>query len=102
MNLIAIKDKIEALPKTHHLEIARILFDHGANVNENQNGIFVNLSLLDPSLLEKITHYIAYIELQECQLSVDEASKGGLKENYFQPLAVDSSKFQNERKISRS
>jgi hypothetical protein len=98
MNLVAIKDKIESLSRSYHLEIARLLFENNANVNENQNGIFVNLSLLDSSLLEKIVQYIAYIELQECQLSVDETSKGGLKENFFQST-VDGSKLQNERKI---
>jgi hypothetical protein len=100
MNLVAIKDKIESLPKNYHLEIARILYDHKANVNENQNGIFVNLSLLDATLLEKIVQYISYIELQECQLNVDETSKGGLKEHFFS--TVDSSKLQHERKIGPS
>ena len=101
MNLVAIKDKIEALPRNYHLEIARILFDHKAPVNENQNGIFVNLSLLESGLLEKIVQYIAYIELQECQLSVDETSKGGLKDNFFHS-AVDGGKLQHERKIGSS
>ena len=99
MNVVAIKDKIEALPKSYHLEIARLLFDHKAPVNENQNGIFVNLSLLDAALLEKIVQYIAYIELQECQLSIDETSKGGLKDNFFPSSTVDGSKLQHERKI---
>jgi len=98
MNLVAIKDKIEALPRSYHLEIARLLFDNKAPVNENQNGIFVNLSLLDSSLLEKIVQYIAYIELQECQLSVDETSKGGLKDHFF-TSTVDAGKLQHERKI---
>jgi len=83
MNLVAIKDKIESLPRNYHIEIARLLYDNKATVNENQNGIFVNLSLLDVAIVEKIVQYIAYIELQECQLSVDEMSKGGLKENFF-------------------
>ena len=95
MNLVAIKDKIEALPRSYHLEIARLLVDHKAPINENQNGIFVNLSLLDSALLEKIVQYIAYIELQECQLSVDETSKGGLKSNFFHS-ALDG---KVERKI---
>ena len=84
MNLVAIKDKIESLPRSYHVEIARILSDNNAVVNENQNGIFVNLSLIDPSIIEKLVQYVAYIDLQECQLSVDETSKGGLKEHFFQ------------------
>ena len=83
MNLVAIKDKIETLKRNYHVEIARILHDNNAAVNENQNGIFVNLSLLDPSIITKIVQYVAYIDLQESQLNVDETSKGEFKESFF-------------------
>ena len=78
------KDKIEALPKNYHIEIARILKSHQVAFNENQNGIFVNLSAVDSPIIEQVMHYLAYIDLQESQLNVDEASKGGLKEHFFQ------------------
>jgi len=84
MNLSTMKDKIESLSKNYHIEIARILKAHNVVFNENQNGIFVNLSAIDSSVIGQVMQYLEYIDLQESQLNVDEASKGGLKEHFFQ------------------
>ena len=48
-----IKNNIEKMSKKHQIDILRI-FKNSSNVilNENSNGIFINLSELDISILE--------------------------------------------------
>lgn len=83
MNLAALKDTIEELPKHHHVEIARIVLKSETAYNENQNGIFVNMSALTPETISEIKKYIEHVALQESQLREDELCKGELKETFF-------------------
>ncbi len=78
-----LKDKIESLPKIYHIEIGKMLNNHSIHLNENQNGVFVNLSKLSPDILDKLNEYIQYIELQEKILNIDESEKEELKDTYF-------------------
>jgi hypothetical protein len=78
-----LKDKIDALPKHHHVEIGRILLQTATPFDENQNGIFVNLSSMSADVRARIEAYLNYVELQETQLKVDETEKKGLKEVFF-------------------
>jgi len=50
-----LRDKIEALPKEKHIELARILI-HKYNVqyDVNTNGIFINLSSVSPEIVAVI------------------------------------------------
>ena len=83
MEIVALKDRIELLPKQYHLEIARIIVDTSTPFNENQNGMFVNLSNVSPAVLKKLEQYLEYIELQERELRVDEVQKNDLKGEFF-------------------
>ena len=83
MNLAALKDQIEELPKTHHIEIARIVVDSSTAYDENQNGLFVNMAALRPETIMKMQRYVEHVALQEAHLKVDETSKGALKDNFF-------------------
>lgn len=83
MDLVILKDKIENLPKMYHIEIGKILNKHNIHLNENQNGIFINLSILSKEIIDKIIEYIRYIELQEKILNIDESEKEVLKDIYF-------------------
>ena len=83
MDVGALKDRIELLPKQYHLEIARIIVGTGTPFNENQNGVFVNLSNVAPAVLDKMVHYVEYVELQERELRVDETQKNDLKDEFF-------------------
>ena len=83
MSLVALKDTIEELPKHHHVEIARIVLKNETAYNENQNGIFVNMTALSSQTISEIKKYIEHVELQESQLREDETSKGELKETFF-------------------
>jgi hypothetical protein len=71
-----IKNYIEKLNKQHQLEILKILKkDLNIKINENKNGIFINLSLLSNELLNEILIYINYIKDQEKTLNVLETEK---------------------------
>jgi hypothetical protein len=78
-----LKDKIENLPKIYHVEIGKLLNNYNIHLNENQNGIFVNLSTLSQDIIDKLNEYVHYIELQEKILKIDETEKKELKDIYF-------------------
>lgn len=77
------RDTIEKMSKEYHIEIGRILHSNHISMNENQNGIFVNMSTIDEQVLHKLHKFIQYVELQEKQLHVDEIEKEGLKGTFF-------------------
>jgi len=84
MELTTIKDRIESMPKNYHIEIGRILIkEENIPYNENKNGIFINLSLLNKDVHDKIVKFIEYVELKEKQLAMDEKEKLELKGTFF-------------------
>ena len=84
MDLTTIKDRIEVMPKNYHVEIGRILIkEENIPYDENKNGIFINLSLLNKEIHEKIVKFIEYVELKEKQLAMDEKEKLELKDTFF-------------------
>lgn len=60
-----LKKKLEVLDKRRHVEILQILNKHNVNCTENNNGVFVNLSKIDNTVIEKLFKYIKYLENQE-------------------------------------
>ena len=84
MDLTFMKDKIEKMQKNYHIELARMLIkEHSITYNENNNGIFINMSQLSSDIHEKISNFIDYVELQEKQLAIDEKEKHELKDAFF-------------------
>ena len=84
MDVSDIKDKVEQMSKNYHVEIARLLITkYNVSYDENQNGIFINLSQLSPDIHKTIIQFINYVDLQEKQLRDDENEKDGLKDIFF-------------------
>ena len=84
MNVQDMKERIEIMPKHYQIEIGKILIgQHQIIYNENQNGIFINLSNVSFEILEKIQKYIDYVNLQESQLNQTEQQKDELKDMFF-------------------
>lgn len=83
MDVITMRDTIEKMSKEYHIEIGRILLSNHVAMNENKNGIFVNMSTIDEQVMLQLQHFIQYVELQEKQLHVDEIEKEGLKGTFF-------------------
>ncbi len=84
MNITDIKDRVEQMSKNYHVEIARLLINkYNVSYDENQNGLFINLSQLSPEVHKTIIQFINYVDLQEKQLRDDENEKDGLKDIFF-------------------
>jgi hypothetical protein len=83
MNVTHLRDRIEALPKIHHKEVARILLDNNITFDENKNGMFINLSTVTQDILEKIARFISYVDLQQQTIENGETERKDIKVQYF-------------------
>jgi hypothetical protein len=83
MDLVAVKDSIEGLNKLHQIEIFRMLKTDNVPYNENQNGVFVNLSQTPSETLKKIFNYLNYTKLQSSALAEGETQREEIKGHYF-------------------
>lgn len=84
MSIVDLKDKLEKMNKPQQIELARMLIhEYRVTYDENQNGIFINMSELPPSILEKIRSFLKYIELQEENITNVEREMNGLKDTFF-------------------
>ena len=63
--LIRLKTDIEKMNKYQQTDILRILHNNNVTLNENKSGVFVNLSTVDDTIIEKLDKQIAYIVEQE-------------------------------------
>ena len=82
-SLKSLKEQIEATNTFHQIEILRILKDNDVEINENKNGVFINLTYVDSSILDKIYKYLSYVNKQEDQLNVIEEEKQKLACSFF-------------------
>lgn len=79
-----LKKNIELLEKIHQIEILRIINDQQSNVlNENKNGIYINMSSLDDNTLTNLKQYMKHIYTQEQELNVNEKAKEEFLKTYF-------------------
>ena len=70
MNLSVIKERIEQMSVHHQIEVLQIVYDLSLNnLNENKNGVFINLTQQSPDTIEILSNYIQYITKQQSQLT---------------------------------
>ena len=77
------KNMIESLHKSHHIEIGIILKKNNIPLNENNNGIFINLTSIPKNVINEIANYIDFIKQQEIIVNNDEKLKQNLEKIYF-------------------
>ena len=77
-----LKNKIETFSKENQIEILKILNKH-VPLNENNNGVFVNLTSLEDGVVKELNNYIHFVESQEKVLKCDETKKENIEETYF-------------------
>jgi hypothetical protein len=82
-NLKSLKDKIEYVNTFHQIEILRIFNDNNVCITENKNGIFINLTYVDSSILDKVYKYLTYVNKQEDQLNEIEEEKQKIASSFF-------------------
>jgi hypothetical protein len=83
MNVVYLRDRIEALPKEYHKGIARIFIEENVSYDENKNGMFINLSTVHQTVLEKVARYISYVDLQQLTITTGETERQDLKSQFF-------------------
>tara|TARA_B100000900_G_scaffold48328_1_gene35794 strand:- start:208 stop:567 length:360 start_codon:yes stop_codon:yes gene_type:complete len=74
---------IENLDKTYHIEIAKILKKHNVKLTENINGVFINMNLFTPNIIDSINDYLNFIKSQENYINIHEEKKETLQNIYF-------------------
>ena len=66
LDLHTLKEKIEELNKIHQIEVLRILQKQDKiTLNENKNGIFINLTNVNDSTITELKNYLEYVKQQE-------------------------------------
>lgn len=78
-----IRKTIESMNKFNQIEVLRILKNSKATLNENNYGVFINLTNLDYDILKKLDDYIEYVKVQEKNLNNVEKQKETYINTYF-------------------
>uniref|UniRef100_A0A6C0C190 NET domain-containing protein n=1 Tax=viral metagenome TaxID=1070528 RepID=A0A6C0C190_9ZZZZ len=79
-----LKESIEKLDKLYHIEVLKIFLKHNINVNENKNGIFINLTTINNDVLfSEINDYLKNFHMQEKHFQKNEDIKKHLETAYF-------------------
>ena len=82
--LEAMKATIERWNKTQHMEVLNIIKKNPAvKLNENRNGVYINLSYLPEETLQELAQYLAYVKEQETNLEKVETQKEEFKSTFF-------------------
>jgi hypothetical protein len=80
----SIRESIENISKFNQLEILKIIIKHKeVIINENKNGIHLNLSDFSDNILDELLVYINYVTTQEIELNNIEKQKESYKNTYF-------------------
>lgn len=77
--------KIENLDIFHQKEILKIFIKNNDSVtlNENKNGVLVNLTDVPEQIIDELNEYIKYVYTQEKQLEDGEIEKNNIKSSFF-------------------
>lgn len=80
----SIRESIENMSKFNQIEILKIITRHkDVIINENKNGIHLNLSDFNNNILDELLVYINYVTKQETELNNIEKQKESYKNTYF-------------------
>ena len=83
--LMALKDGIENMPVIHQIEVLRILHTkQHTQINENKNGVFINISKINDATLRELEEYMKYVIKQEKHLNEIEEQKQHLTKEFFE------------------
>tara|TARA_B100000902_G_scaffold356618_1_gene370410 strand:+ start:1945 stop:2247 length:303 start_codon:yes stop_codon:yes gene_type:complete len=78
-----LKEMIESMGHHHQIEVLRILHSKNTDLNENQNGTFINLTLVGGETITALREYADYVKDQQQTLAVIEARKKQIQNKYF-------------------
>ena len=81
--LVELKDNLEGFERGNQARALKILMDNTVSFDENANGVFVNMSNIQPEVIEELQKFVGYVKLQQQFLQDQEKEKDLLRENYF-------------------
>ena len=81
--LVELKDNLEGFERGNLARALKILMDNTVSFDENANGVFVNMSNIQPEVIEELQKFVGYVKLQQQFLQDQEKEKDLLRENYF-------------------
>jgi|UniRef100_A0A6C0BWN7 hypothetical protein len=81
--LAKMRDTIENLNKEQQIQILRLFKENKIPINENKNGVFINLTGMSDDILSKLDTHLEHIISQENLLKTTEDVKKTYKDNYF-------------------
>ena len=97
-SLTLIKEHIEEMTKFHQLEVLAIFKKNNKVIlNENKNGIFINLSEVDYITICELKEYIQYVNTQETNIKYIENKKKAIEKSYFNQDHQDNQKYQEDK-----
>lgn len=74
--LETMKTEIEQLDKQQHIEILKIFKKFPQiKINENRNGVYINLSYVSKQTIDELAKYLEYVKDQEQNLEQFETKK---------------------------
>lgn len=82
-HLLQLRNSIELLSKESQVEIFKIFKDNNVEFSENKNGVFINLSLVNKNVIDKLKNHMIYINKQEKIINDFESKKHNVEEEYF-------------------
>jgi len=94
-DLTKIKNRIERMNELQQKEVFKIFLNNNVEYNENNNGIFINLTNINKNIIKELKKYIDYVDKQNTFLSEQENQKQHYLKNYF-------NSENNEETISES
>ena len=80
LRLIDLKEKLEKMTINEQKDILLIFIENNTHISENNNGSFINLSLLNEDVVLKLEKYLEYKEEQENDFNLIEDKKTHIKE----------------------
>ena len=76
--------EIQSVPDTEHVNLLRIISNYNQSpINENNNGCFVNLSVLDDQCIRDLVAYIKFIRVKNTAIGNIEKRIGDIETTYF-------------------
>ena len=103
--LIEIKTEIEKMNKFHQVEILKLFkMDSSIILNENKNGVFINLTGVSETKISELENYIKYVSVQEKQLNKIEDMKEHFKTEFYgdnQNLSRTNSKITLDNQLKQ-